>query len=329
MVRSSTRTRWARGCWRATRSTLEVSGSTRPAAMWAPSNSSRHTDSGASTRRPVGAAASPAGSSAASFPDLARSCALVPQRCSRLARCPRAETAVIGWPTGAPTVISHLANLTGAGPRQRAPRRLANACRARRPGPFPFLAGAVPASRADFLVDGPAPSWHVRVGTCLAPHFPGSNHRLCLDRAGLLVQEFGRRLFAILPSPAAKPTHSAAKETHSGIIGRRLADLSHPQGQISRRVQVIRACQRQSDEWPGCEYRNDRQANRAARAAGPERGTRVTPGTPGTGTTVASLASGANARICIPRLDGARSTLHEALQIGHPIGDKEPRPSPS
>jgi hypothetical protein len=37
---------------------------------------------------------------------------------------------------------------------------------------------------------------------------------------------------------------------------------------------------------------------------------------------VASLASGANARICIPRLDGARSTLHEALQIGHPIGDQ-------
>ena len=193
-----------------------------------------------------------------------------------------------------------LRDLPWAGPAAAStPRRLANACRARRPGPVPFLAGAVPASRADFLVDGPAPSWHVRVGTCLAPHFPGSNHRLCLDRAGLLVQGFGRRLLAILPGPAAKQTHSAAKETHSGIIGRRLADLSHPEGQISRRVQVFRACQRQSDEWPGCEYRNDRQANRAARAAEPERGTRVTPGTPGTGATVASLASGANARICM------------------------------
>ena len=86
-----------------------------------------------------------------------------------------------------------------------------------------------PASLADFLADGPAPSWLVRVGTCLALHFPG-NHRLCLDRPGLLVREPGRRLFAILPGPAAKKTHSAAKETHSGSIGRRLADFSHPEG---------------------------------------------------------------------------------------------------
>jgi hypothetical protein len=86
-----------------------------------------------------------------------------------------------------------------------------------------------PASLADFLADGPAPSWLVRVGTCLALHFPG-NHRLCLDRPGLLVRELGRRLFAILPGPAAKETHSAAKETHSGSIGRWLADFSHPEG---------------------------------------------------------------------------------------------------
>jgi hypothetical protein len=92
-----------------------------------------------------------------------------------------------------------------------------------------------------FLADGPAPSWLVRVRTCLALHFPGGNHRLCLDRPGLLIQEPGRRLFAILSGPAAKETHSATKEIHSGIIGRRLADFSHPKGQISRHVQVFRA----------------------------------------------------------------------------------------
>ena len=80
-----------------------------------------------------------------------------------------------------------------------------------------------------FLVDGPAPSWLVRVGTCLALHFPGS-HRLCLDRPGLLAHELGRRLFAILSGPAAKEAHSAAKKTHGAIIGRRLADFSHPEG---------------------------------------------------------------------------------------------------
>jgi hypothetical protein len=92
-----------------------------------------------------------------------------------------------------------------------------------------------------FLADGPAPSWLVRVRTCLALHFPGGNHWLCLDRPGLLIQEPGRRLFAILSGPAAKETHSATKEIHSGIIGRRLADFSHPKGQISRHVQVFRA----------------------------------------------------------------------------------------
>jgi hypothetical protein len=108
----------------------------------------------------------------------------------------------------------------------------------------------------------PAPSWLVRVGTCLALHLPAGSHRLCLDRPGLLLHELGRRLFAILSGPGAKEAHSAAKKTHSGIIGRRLADFSHPEGQISRHVQVVRACQRRSDEWPGCEYRDDRQANR-------------------------------------------------------------------
>ena len=128
-----------------------------------------------------------------------------------------------------------------------------------------------PASLADFLADGPAPSWLVRVGTCLALHFPG-NHRLCLDRPGLLVRELGRRLFAILTGPAAKETHSAAKETHSGSIGRWLADFSHPEGRSAGMSKCFRAYQRRSDEWPGCEYRDDRQAKRAARAAGPEGG---------------------------------------------------------
>ena len=150
----------------------------------------------------------------------------------------------------------------GRGPGAASARpRLANACRARRPGPFSFLAGTVPASLTDFLVDGPAPSWIVRVGTCLALHFPGS-HRPCLDRPGLLVHELGRRPFAIPSGLAAKEAHNAAKKTHSVIIGRRLADFSHPEGQISRHVQVFRTCQRRSDEWPGCEYRDDRQANR-------------------------------------------------------------------
>ena len=99
------------------------------------------------------------------------------------------------------------------------PRRAGHRARARRPGSFSFLAGTVPANLADFLVDGPAPSWLVRVGTCLALHFPGS-HRLCLDRPGLLVHELGRRLFAILSGPAAKEAHSAAKKTHSAIISR-------------------------------------------------------------------------------------------------------------
>src|SRR4029077_15681359 len=63
----------------------------------------------------------------------------------------------------------------------------------RRPGPFLFLA-AVLASLTDFLADGQAPSWLVRVGTCLVLHFPGGNLRLCLNRLGLLVRELGRRL---------------------------------------------------------------------------------------------------------------------------------------
>src|SRR4029077_19237564 len=122
------------------------------------------------------------------------------------------------------------ATCPGPGPRRRAGGRDSRtpagpSCQARS---HPWLARP-PASLADFLADGPAPSWFVRVGTCLALHFPG-NHRLCLDRPGRLVGELGRRLFAILPGPAAKETHSAAKETHSGSIGRRLADFSHPEG---------------------------------------------------------------------------------------------------
>src|SRR5262252_1186251 len=71
---------------------------------------------------------------------------------------------------------------------------------------------------ADLQTGGPAPSWLVRVGTCLTLHFPGGNRRLCLDRPGLLSWELGRRLFAILPGLAVKQTHSAAKKTHSVIL---------------------------------------------------------------------------------------------------------------
>ena len=86
---------------------------------------------------------------------------------------------------------------------------------------------AVLASPAELQADAPAPSWLVRVRTCLALHFPGANLRLCLDRRGLLIWEYGRHLFAILPGPAAKQTHNVAKKTHGVIIGRRLADVPH------------------------------------------------------------------------------------------------------
>src|SRR5690348_13864060 len=81
-------------------------------------------------------------------------------------------------------------------------------------------------NEAVLQADGPAPSWLVWVGTRLALHFPGANPRLCLDRPGLLGWELGRRLFVIFPRPAVKETHSAAKEAHSAIISRRLADFS-------------------------------------------------------------------------------------------------------
>jgi hypothetical protein len=127
-------------------------------------------------------------------------------------------------------VDSDLRDLPGAG--ARGGKRAAEIGEPRpglaaRPGPFLLLACAVLASLADLQADGPAPSWLVRVGTCLALHFPGDNPGLCLDRPGLLIWELGRRLFTILPGLAAKETHSAAKETHGVIIGRRLAGFSH------------------------------------------------------------------------------------------------------
>jgi len=93
--------------------------------------------------------------------------------------------------------------------------------------PFSVLACAVLASLADLQADALAPSWLVRVRTCLALHFPGANLRLYFDCPGLLIWEPGRRLFAILPGPAAKQAHSAAEKTHSVIIGCRLADFPH------------------------------------------------------------------------------------------------------
>jgi hypothetical protein len=85
-------------------------------------------------------------------------------------------------------------------------------------GDFSFLAGALLASQADLLADGLAPSWLVRVGTCLGGRFPRRSLRLCLGRPALLLEKFGRRLPAILLS-------SAAKETHGVIVDGRLADL--------------------------------------------------------------------------------------------------------
>src|SRR5258708_25204624 len=84
-------------------------------------------------------------------------------------------------------------------------------------GPFSFLAGAVLASLADLLADGPAPSWLVRVGPFLGGHFPARNLSLCLCRPGLLREELGRRLLAFFPGPAAK-------ETPCAMVDRRLED---------------------------------------------------------------------------------------------------------
>ena len=96
------------------------------------------------------------------------------------------------------------------------------------------------AGRAELQADGPAPSWFVRVRAFLAFHFPGAHRRECLDCPGLLIGEPGRRLFAIVPGPAAKQTHSAAKKTHSGILGRRLAELSHPR--LRARSDEVQVC---------------------------------------------------------------------------------------
>jgi hypothetical protein len=81
-----------------------------------------------------------------------------------------------------------------------------------------FLAGALLASLADLLADGLAPSWLVRVGTRLGGRFARRNLRLCLGRRALLLEKFGRRVPAILLSPAAK-------ETHGVIVDVRLADI--------------------------------------------------------------------------------------------------------
>src|SRR5258708_7975474 len=84
-------------------------------------------------------------------------------------------------------------------------------------GPFSFLAGAVLASLADLLADGPAPSWLVRVGPFLGGHFPARNLSLCLGRPGLLREELRRRLLAFFPGPSAQ-------ETRGALADRRFAD---------------------------------------------------------------------------------------------------------
>src|SRR5262245_54319116 len=95
------------------------------------------------------------------------------------------------------------APMSWTGSSQPGLTRMLSYCQVREPGLH---------RSSGFLADGPAPSWLVRVGTCLALYLPGGNHRLCFDRPGLLLQEPGRRLFAILPGSAAKETHGAAKE---------------------------------------------------------------------------------------------------------------------
>src|SRR5215467_3566087 len=119
-------------------------------------------------------------------------------------------------------------------------------CGRPRRNPVSFPASAVPASLADFLADGPAPSWLVRVGTLLALHFPADSQRLCLDRPGLLLQELGRPLFAILPGPAAEETHDVAKEIHSVIIGRPACGLLDPRlrcrGSVGGRLVGFNRC---------------------------------------------------------------------------------------
>jgi hypothetical protein len=72
-----------------------------------------------------------------------------------------------------------------------------------------FLAGAILASFTDLLADGLAPSWLVRVGTCLCGHFPGRGLRLCLGRPGRRLRRELGRFLALLPRPAAKETHGA------------------------------------------------------------------------------------------------------------------------
>src|SRR5260221_531042 len=99
-------------------------------------------------------------------------------------------------------------------------------------GPFSFLAGAVLASLADLLADGPAPSWLVRVGPFLGGHFPARNLSLCLGRPGLLLEELGRGLLAFFPGPAAKKTHGA-------MVDRRLAD-SAPFAAVLRGPDALR-----------------------------------------------------------------------------------------
>ena len=92
-------------------------------------------------------------------------------------------------------------------------------------GPFSLLAVAVLASSANFLADGPAPSWLVRVGPFLGAHFPARSLSLYRGRPGLLLWELGRRLPAPFPAPIAK-------ETHGAIVDRRLTEprLAAPAG---------------------------------------------------------------------------------------------------
>jgi len=54
-------------------------------------------------------------------------------------------------------------------------------------GTFSFSAGAVLASLADCLADGPAPPWLVRVGACFGGHLPTPTLRLRLGCPGLLL----------------------------------------------------------------------------------------------------------------------------------------------
>jgi hypothetical protein len=116
-------------------------------------------------------------------------------------------------------------------------------------GLFSFLAGAVVAGLADFLADGPTPSWLVWVGSFLGRHFPSRSLSSRLSPRGLLLLgprgpflwELGRRLLAAFFT-------SVTKKTHGAIVDRRIADARLL---ICTRWLAAVGCTRQGTRLPG------------------------------------------------------------------------------